>query len=428
MATTFKVATLVIKTLVKPIANQLKKNAVHEGWFRDSCHWAGQVSNTILTHVQLRSMGHKVKKIKPMPTDDAVKAGADLFAEGMVLSTGMVVIGIEVVRKARADAAAAEKKIHDDIILKEKKELKLLEKERSLREQLIRLETRMMEVENAKFATLHEKLLHEQQKHLLVTENLLKRLHYLENQLKITTPYPLLPSHRPPSHPSNQPSSSPPSSSPVVQAAANTLATVDQQPQNTLYQSMREQTNKLFSYSSFFQSEPATAVTAPSSSSSTPQLSSEDEMMLAEEDLVHHLLDTTLPTICSVTSAETCGVDLVQAAHHAAELVIEASILPEEEVEFLDSNAAQQLDVSDQLVELDRLVGNVADDAVAAPAVVQPTSAVPADKKNNIDEYFPIIKPLKQQPHAAKLVDELPEPQPVPSSKQHLSVALKHKA
>lgn len=405
MATTFKVATLVVKTLVKPVANQLKKNAVHEGWFRDSCHWAGQVSNTILTHVQLRSMGHKVKKIKPMPTDDAVKAGADLFAEGMVLSTGMVAIGVEVVRKARSDAAAAEKKIRDEILLKEKKELKLQEKERGLREQLTRLETRMMEVENAKFATLHEKLLHEQQKHLLVTENLLKRIHYLEHELKIATPYPLLPSHRPPSHPSNQKT--------PAQVAAETLQQQQQQDQG-LYQTMRDQTNKLFAYSSFFQTDAITSTQPPKPPTLTQeQIQDEDALMLAEEDLVHHLLDTKLPEICTITTPETCVVELHGLAHGAADLVIEASTLPEEET--LDEFEGQ--DSSDILVKLDQMTGNVVNPTPTISKPIPTTETIPSDP-------FPAIKPLPHQPHQPHLVDTLPPPKPIPSSKAHLSVKI----
>ena len=337
-----------------------------------------------------------------MPTDDAVKAGADLFAEGMVLSTGMLAIGVEVVRKARSDAAAAEKKARDDILLKEKKELKLQEKERGLREQLTRLETRMMEVENAKFATLHEKLLHEQQKHLLVTENLLKRIHYLEHELKITTPYPLLPSHRPPSHPSNQKT--------PVQVAAETLQQQEKQQDQGLYQTMRDQTNKLFAYSSssFFQTD-TTNPTQPQQSKG--QIQDEDELMLAEEDLVHHLLDTKLPEICTITTPETCAVELQGLAHGAADLVIEATTLPEEE--NLDEFKGK--DSSDILVQMDQMTGNVANAT---------TMSKPVEIEVGAQDPFPAVKPLPHQPHQPHLVDVLPPPKPIPSSKAHLSVKI----
>lgn len=489
MATTFKVATLIIKTLVKPIANQLKKNAVHEGWFRDSCHWAGQVSNTVLTHVQLRSMGHKVKKIKPLPTDDAVKAGADIFAEAMVLTTGMVVIGLEVVRKMRADKAAAIKAEHDELILKEKKELKLLEKERVLREQLHGLEARMIDVENAKFATLHEKLLHEQQKHLLVTENLLKRIHYLENQLKIVTPYPLLPSHRPPSLQSNQQHDKQQQQlrqqqghqpSAVTQAAAAALSEADaqaasqsqptQQPQS-LYQSMRDQTNKLFSYSLFFQSDPSstppaasdtavdgkTAATNPTQKTltQTTPLPTEAElaeaMMEAEQSLVRNLLDTQLPDLSTIThspvavSAATAAVVATTTdgttpeptaqgkdfdalgfeevtltlAHGAADLLMEASTLPEEE--HLDPN--DEFDLESSPVSQPK-----AHQHAGNPEVDGPPENEQDDKKRaetEEDLLFPSIKPAKPVvPVAPHLAEHLPPVQPVPSHKAHLSVKL----
>lgn len=459
MATTFKVATLIIKTLVKPIANQLKKNAVHEGPFRDSCHWLGQVSNTVLTHVQLRSMGHKVKKIKPLPTDDAVKAGADLFAEAMVLTTGMLAIGVEVLRKARSDAAAAEKKIQDEIIARERKELKLAEKERLLREQLHRLETRMVEVENTKFALLHEKLLHEQQKHLMVTENLLKRIHYLEHQLNITTPYPLLPSHRPPSHPSNlgnngnnnnTNNNNNNGTSTALQNATKVLDDVNKEQQSStggLYQTMREQTNKLFSYSSFFQTDNTTTNNNNTTKDNTNDdnnnttigngnnglvLAGEGSIVhthAAEEDLLHNLLDTTLPEMYTkIPVQDPCIPILDDVAYNAADLVVESSILPEEEIGEIvindDDNVKFQnginnnkpipsvltttqlddintIDPSDALVAMDKYVGNVVQNV-----------------QTNNDNH-----PHKPEP---KLIDQIPPPRPVPPHKEHLTVRVVH--
>eukprot|EP00461_Guttulinopsis_vulgaris_P001231 UN01231 len=193
MATTLKVAALIVKALVKPLAGVMKKNAVEPGRLRETFHWTGQMSNTIMTHVQLRSLGHKVKKIKPLPEDDAVKSGADICAEALVLTVGMLTIAAELTRKKLQILQAAEKARLQTIEEKKRKDLKILEKERDLQTKLLSLEERMMDVENAKFHKLHDKLLYEQTKHLIVTENLLKRIHYLEEKLNITTPYPLLP-------------------------------------------------------------------------------------------------------------------------------------------------------------------------------------------------------------------------------------------
>jgi hypothetical protein len=435
MATTFKVATLIVKTLVKPLANHLKKNAVHEGWFRNTCHWAGQVSNTILTHVQLRSMGHKVKKIKPMPTDDAVKAGADLVAEAAVLSTGMLAIGAEVIRKAKSDQAAAEKKELEIIEEKQRKEKRVLEKEKALKEQLLRLETRMMEVENSKFASLHEKLLHEQQKHLTVTENLLKRIHYLENELKIVTPYPLLPSHRPPSLPSNikydknldkgvvqsgndtQNGDQQTNKTPTpAQSAAAVLEQHDAQPQPpSLYQKMRDQTNKLFAYSTFFQTTPPATATATTPTPSTPATQQSDSKLSelnghheAETEHLHYLLDTSLPEICTVTSADVCA-DAVFGLAHSIAL---------EDMEDDNLSAVQNL-IQNDIKEIKHDVEEIQNEISVNDAKLEHTQ-----NEKKMLEKFDQLEQFEPIHNGPKLIDKLPTPKPVPLGKQHLSVKL----
>jgi len=53
MAATFKVAVLIVKALVKPLAGVLKKNAAEPSWFRTLCMNYGQFHNKMMTRIQV---------------------------------------------------------------------------------------------------------------------------------------------------------------------------------------------------------------------------------------------------------------------------------------------------------------------------------------------------------------------------------------
>lgn len=101
MALSLKLGAMLIKTLTKPIANELKFRSSSPGFLRSVCErygesaashvcflrWlsgshpinalvsfyrtsAGQLHNNVMARIQLRSMGHHVKTIKALPEDE----------------------------------------------------------------------------------------------------------------------------------------------------------------------------------------------------------------------------------------------------------------------------------------------------------------------------------------------------------------------
>jgi hypothetical protein len=109
-----------------------------------------------------------------------VKIGAEVFAEALVLGTGLLTVGAEVYRKDRADEAAAQKKLEQEAEEKRRHEIVLHEREQQLRKKLLALQDRLISVENAKFTSLHDKVAKD---HLALVEfcdHLLDRIEHLE--------------------------------------------------------------------------------------------------------------------------------------------------------------------------------------------------------------------------------------------------------
>lgn len=190
MAVTLKVATLIIKALIKPLSNQLKQAAANPGPLRTAFFNFGQFHNKVMIHIQLRSTGHHVKSIKPLMEDEAVKQGADTISEALVLTVGLVAIAAEVYRKTMADRTAA---IDKELAMIEKsraREMRAIEAEDALRSRLLALEERLIGVEDSKIASVHDKLVREQLGHIALTEHLVERIEALEARAKIPSAAP----------------------------------------------------------------------------------------------------------------------------------------------------------------------------------------------------------------------------------------------
>ena len=112
-----KVGGLVVKTMAKPVARQLKADAQHIAWLRNSCMAIGQGS-----HYFVRRVGHatsmyqfnKPYKHIDLKNGDALEKGSESLSEGLILSVAVAVAVYEydkgVQKKADAEArhAAAE--------------------------------------------------------------------------------------------------------------------------------------------------------------------------------------------------------------------------------------------------------------------------------------------------------------------------------
>ncbi|KAJ6433533.1 hypothetical protein OIU84_017259 [Salix udensis] len=119
---TVKLGTLALKTICKPIANRLKKEAGLHPKFRHFIINMAQANHRFTTRMQRRIYGRSVDAvIRPLDEEKAVQASADLIGELFVFSmneriraqpypvAGAAVI-FEVQRSSRSEARKEEKR------------------------------------------------------------------------------------------------------------------------------------------------------------------------------------------------------------------------------------------------------------------------------------------------------------------------------
>ncbi|KAG9096668.1 hypothetical protein FRC06_008438 [Ceratobasidium sp. 370] len=154
-----KLATLVIRTLAKPISARLKHQAEQHETFRKICvSWAQWAHRT---EVQLRTsiMGEPAKNIKPLSETRAIQNGANSLAEAFLFSVAATLILAEAWRSNRSQARRRDN-VDDqlDDLRSEVRELRsqmqamgqgweqALEDERSRNNELSRILTRVVEI------------------------------------------------------------------------------------------------------------------------------------------------------------------------------------------------------------------------------------------------------------------------------------------
>ena len=101
-----KLAGLLVKTLSKPMAKRLKREAIKHPNLNVSLGYLGQTAHQIVTRMTISANGYKVKTIAPMEHSDAVAKGAEVFGESIVFS---VASGVVIWEYARSNSSAREK-------------------------------------------------------------------------------------------------------------------------------------------------------------------------------------------------------------------------------------------------------------------------------------------------------------------------------
>lgn len=136
----FKLGTLALKTLCKPIGNRIKKEAGFHPRFRQSIINIAQANHRFTTTLQRRIYGHATDvAIHPLNEEKAVKAAADLLGELFVFSVAGVALVFEVQRSSRSEARKEEMR---------KQELELMrQKDEELARELEQLKHRMSQLE-----------------------------------------------------------------------------------------------------------------------------------------------------------------------------------------------------------------------------------------------------------------------------------------
>ncbi|CAL5412280.1 hypothetical protein ACSBR2_014576 [Camellia fascicularis] len=104
-----KLGTLALKTLSKPIAARLKKEAGLHPKFRQSIINMAQANHRFTTTIQRSIYGHATNvEIRPLNEKNAVQSAVDLLGEVFVFSVAGVALIFEVQRSSRSEAKKEE--------------------------------------------------------------------------------------------------------------------------------------------------------------------------------------------------------------------------------------------------------------------------------------------------------------------------------
>ncbi|KAI0728852.1 OPA3-domain-containing protein, partial [Fomitopsis betulina] len=104
-----KVATLLIRTLAKPISNQIKNQAKQHETFRTFCVDLAQ--RMYRTEIRLRTnlLGEPAKHVRPLSETKAIENGANALAEGFLFTVASVLIVAETWRSSRSQSKRRDK-------------------------------------------------------------------------------------------------------------------------------------------------------------------------------------------------------------------------------------------------------------------------------------------------------------------------------
>ncbi|KAE9616899.1 hypothetical protein Lal_00034107 [Lupinus albus] len=106
-----KLGTLFLRTVCKPIANRLKKQAEIHPKFRYFISTIAQANHRFSTTIQRRIYGHSTDvAIRPLNEEKAVQAAADLIGELFVFTVAGAAIVFEVQRSSRSEARNEERR------------------------------------------------------------------------------------------------------------------------------------------------------------------------------------------------------------------------------------------------------------------------------------------------------------------------------
>mmetsp|Transcript_34817 Transcript_34817/g.84143 ORF Transcript_34817/g.84143 Transcript_34817/m.84143 type:complete len:208 (-) Transcript_34817:576-1199(-) len=112
-----KLASLLIKTLAKPMAKQVKHHFVKQPITRRFLIQVGQTAHGVTTRMTIWSSGFKVRSISKLEEEAALSRGADLLSETFIFSVSMFIVIYEYNRSSEKEKKKEEarlQKIRDD--------------------------------------------------------------------------------------------------------------------------------------------------------------------------------------------------------------------------------------------------------------------------------------------------------------------------
>ncbi|KAF9000039.1 OPA3-domain-containing protein [Hymenopellis radicata] len=98
---TAKIATLLIRTLAKPISAQIKEQATKHERFRGFCLSLAQRMHRAEVQLRTSLLGEPAKHVRPLSETRAIDSGANALAEGFLFGVAAVLILGETYRSSR---------------------------------------------------------------------------------------------------------------------------------------------------------------------------------------------------------------------------------------------------------------------------------------------------------------------------------------
>ncbi|GAA5911063.1 hypothetical protein JCM6882_006866 [Rhodosporidiobolus microsporus] len=143
-----KIASLLLRTLSKPIANKIKQQAKeHEGfkgWTVQFAQWQHRAE----MNLRVRLLGESPKHVRPLSEARAIDAGANFLSEGFLFAVAATIIVGETYRGRRAESKRRDK-VADALALHDAQleEVKArLEREREAREEAVKRERELEKI------------------------------------------------------------------------------------------------------------------------------------------------------------------------------------------------------------------------------------------------------------------------------------------
>ncbi|KAJ1940803.1 hypothetical protein GGF37_003826 [Kickxella alabastrina] len=97
----FKIASLLFRTLSKPVANALKQQAKSHDIFRSLCINVAQIAHRTEMNWKMKVLGYKKEIIRPLNDARAIDAGANFLGEAFIFSVALSLIFAEQVRSRK---------------------------------------------------------------------------------------------------------------------------------------------------------------------------------------------------------------------------------------------------------------------------------------------------------------------------------------
>ncbi|GAX12416.1 hypothetical protein FisN_2Hh247 [Fistulifera solaris] len=106
-----KLASLFVKTLAKPLSKRIKHEFSRYAATQRVLIGIGQASHQVSSRMTIWSAGYKVREIKPLEDENAMKTGAEFIGEFFILLVSGTTVVLEYNRSKAKDLEKEEKRI-----------------------------------------------------------------------------------------------------------------------------------------------------------------------------------------------------------------------------------------------------------------------------------------------------------------------------